>query len=53
MQILKESKLIKDYLLPILSLPIVCYILTVMITFIFQIGKYFGTFLRGLYQLVC
>ena len=52
MQILKENKIVTKYLIPIIMLPVVCLILNYMITFIFQIGKYYGTFIRGLYELV-
>lgn len=52
MQILKENKIIVNYVLPILMMPIVCLVLNELITFVFQIGKYYGTFIRGLYELV-
>ncbi len=51
MQIL-ENKIIKNYILPIVFIPILCLISMVIINFIFSSGKYFGTFLRALYELV-
>lgn len=52
MRILKDNKILTNYILPILMLPVVSLILEIGIKFLFQIGNYFGTFMRGLYELV-
>ena len=52
MQILKENKIFSNYILPIISIPFVCMILNEVIKFLFQFGKYYGTFIRGLFEIV-
>ena len=52
MWILKENSFLTKYILPILMLPIISLILEIGIKFLFQLGNYFGTFMRGLYELV-
>ena len=52
MQVLDLKDKIKEYVIPIILFPIVCLILNYLVTLIFQIGKYYGTFFRGLFQLV-
>ena len=52
MQVLKENKILVKYIFPILSIPFISLVLNELITFIFQIGKYYGTFIRGLYEIV-
>ena len=51
MQILK-IKFVDNYLIPILKILGLCLIIPVYSSFIFQSGRYFGTFIRGLYELV-
>lgn len=52
MQTLKESKILNTYILPIISIPFICLFLNELIKFLFQVGKYFGTFTRGLFEIV-
>ena len=52
MQVLKDNKVIVKYLLIILSIPFISLVLNELITFLFQIGRYYGTFMRGLYEIV-
>lgn len=52
MQVLKDNKIIIKSLLMILSIPFISLVLNELITFIFQVGKYYGTFTRGLYEIV-
>ena len=52
MQVLELKTKLKEYVLPILLFPICCLILNYLVTLIFQIGKYYGTFSRGLFELV-
>jgi len=52
MQILKEKNILKEYILPVLLFPISYFVINYLVTLIFQIGKYYGTFFRGLFELV-
>lgn len=52
MQVLKENKIIVKYLFIILSIPFISLVLNELITFLFQVGRYYGTFIRGLYEIV-
>ncbi len=52
MQILKEKNIIKEYLLPVMLFPISCLLLNYLVNLIFQIGKFYGTFFRGLFEIV-
>ncbi len=52
MQVLDLKDKIKEYVLPILLFPFICLILNYFVTLIFQIGKSYGTFFRGLFELV-
>ena len=52
MQVLKNNQILIKNILKVLSVPFICLILNEMIKFIFQIGKYSGIFMRGLYELV-
>lgn len=52
MQILKLEKIIKSYILLIIFLPLSCYVFSILIKFLFYSGKYCGTFIRALYELV-
>ena len=52
MQLLKENRIIKEYILPVIFLPIGCLILVPIVNFIFKLGAYQGTFLRALFELV-
>ena len=52
MQTLKENKILSRYILPIITIPFVCLFLNEIIKFLFQFGKYFGTFIRGLFEIV-
>lgn len=52
MQILKDKNVLKEYILPVMLFPFSCLILNYLVTLIFQIGKFYGTFLRGLFELV-
>lgn len=48
MQLLRENKILMNYVFPIISIPIII----ILINFIFHLGKYYGTFIRALYELV-
>ncbi len=52
MQILKDKNILKEYILPVLLFPICYIIFNYFVSLIFQIGKYYGTFFRGLFELV-
>lgn len=52
MFVLKENKTLFKYILLIISIPFISFTFNIFTTFIFQIGKYFGTFMRALYELV-
>ena len=52
MRFIKNHELIKNYLIPLVLLPIVAILLTIILKFTFNLGAYFGIFMRGLYELV-
>jgi len=52
MQFIKENKVLKEYLLPFVLLPIICMFLEPVIMFIFKLGAYQGTFFRAIFELV-
>lgn len=52
MQILKENNKIIKYILLIISIPFISVIIKEMIDFLFQVGRYHGTFIRGIYEIV-
>ena len=52
MQILKNNNVIKNYIIPAILLPFIAILITIIFKFAFNLGTYFGTFVRGLYELV-
>ncbi|MBQ8891740.1 MAG: hypothetical protein IJ068_02625 [Bacilli bacterium] len=48
MRILKDERLLKEYIYPILAFPAFC----LLVKLIFQIGRIYGTFLREVLPLV-
>lgn len=51
MQVL-DNKVFKKYILPVITIPFVWISLNILVRFVFQIGKYYGTFIRGLYEII-
>ena len=52
MRILKDNEILKNYVIPILLFPISCLVIRYIISLIFQLGTLYGTFIRGLWELV-
>lgn len=52
MQILKLKQFIREYGLAILLFPFIVILANYLIELIFQIGKLYGTFFRGIFQIV-
>ncbi|MEG1597088.1 MAG: hypothetical protein RR359_02305 [Bacilli bacterium] len=50
--IIKSNKKTIMLVLTILAIPFVLIMLEIGIVFIFNLGTYLGTFMRGLYQIV-
>ena len=51
MQFLKENNIIKEYVLPIMIFPVFCILTKYLATLVFLIGKIYGTFFRGLFEM--
>ena len=47
-----NKKIIINYILPIILIPIICLIGEYILISLFNLGNYLGTFLRGLYEIV-
>ena len=52
MQILKDKKILLNYILPIVLMPFICFIAGNLLEIIFKIGIGLGTFMRALFELV-
>ena len=48
----KENKILYDWIFPIILLPIISIIGEIILKLTFNLGNYYGTFLRGIYELV-
>lgn len=52
MRFIINNEIIKNYIIPLALLPIVSVLLTIFLKFTFNLGTYFGTFMRALYELI-
>jgi len=52
MQFLKEKNIVTEYVLPIILFPVWCIIIKYITNLLFQIGTLYGTFFRGLFELI-
>lgn len=53
MQVLKDNQKVLKIILLVMMMPLCFYVLNLVLLTLMHLGQYTGTFLRGLYNIVC
>ena len=52
MRLLKDNKILREYIIPIILFPFSCLIIRYIASLLFQMGIFYGTFFRSLLEMV-